>query len=166
MDRIITTDETWLHYYDPETKQQSSMWTLKGNPPPKKAKVCKSSGKNMCIMFMDRKGILLSHFVPEKQTVNSTYYSKVLRRDLINAIRKKRPELYRQLDSIIFHQDNAPAHTAVQTQLEIELLGFERLQHPPYSPDLAPMDFAVFPKLKSALRGIKFHDIEELKRAT
>lgn len=66
LDKIITTDETWLHFYDPETKQQSSMWTLKGNPPPKKAKVCKSSGKNMCIMFMDRKGILLSHFVPDK----------------------------------------------------------------------------------------------------
>lgn len=53
------------------------MLTLKGNPPPKKAKVCKSSGKNTCIMFMERKGILLSHSVPEKQTVNFTYYSKV-----------------------------------------------------------------------------------------
>lgn len=37
LDRIITMDETWLHYYDPETKQQSSMWTLKGNPPPKES---------------------------------------------------------------------------------------------------------------------------------
>lgn len=91
---------------------------------------------------------------------------KVLRGNLIHAIRKKRPELYRRLDSIIFHQDNAPAHTAVQTQLEIELLGFEWLQHPPYSPNLAPMDFAVFPKLKSALRGIKFNDFGELKQAT
>lgn len=39
------------------------------------------------------------------------------------------------------------------------------LPHPPYSPDLAPVDFAVFPKLKSALLGIKFHDFGELKRA-
>lgn len=79
LDRIITTDETWLQYYDPETKQQSSMWTINGNPPSphKKARVCKSSGKNMSIMLMDRKGILLSHFVPEKQTMNSTYFSKV-----------------------------------------------------------------------------------------
>lgn len=77
LDRIITTDETWLYYYDPETKQQSSIWTTKGSAPPKKAKVCKSAGKHMCIMFMDRKGILLTHFVPNGQTVNSAYYSKV-----------------------------------------------------------------------------------------
>lgn len=35
-DGIITTDEMWLHYYDPETKQQSSVWTFKRNLPPKK----------------------------------------------------------------------------------------------------------------------------------
>lgn len=81
-------------------------------------------------------------------------------KDLIHVIRKKR------LDSIIFHQDNAPAHTTVHTHLEIELLGFERFPHPPYNPDLAPMDFDIFPKLKSALQGIKFHDFGELKRAT
>ena len=77
LERIITCDETWLYYYDPETKQQSSVWTVKGTAPPKKARVCKSAGKHMCIMFMDRKGILLTHFVPAGETVNSAYYSKV-----------------------------------------------------------------------------------------
>ena len=77
LDRIITTDETWLYFFDPETKQQSSVWTVKGSAPPKKARVSKSAGKRMCIMFMDRTGIILTHFVPEDQTVNSSYYSKV-----------------------------------------------------------------------------------------
>ena len=77
LNRIITTDETWLYYYDPETKQRSSVWAVKGLAPPKKAHVCKSVGKHMCIMFMDRMGILLSHFVPHGQTDNSAYYSKV-----------------------------------------------------------------------------------------
>lgn len=58
-----------------------------------------------------------------------------------------------------------PAHTAEQMQLAIELLGFEQLFHPSYSPDLVRMDFAVFPKFKSKLCGIKFNDFEELKRA-
>ena len=31
--------------------------------------------------------------------------------------------------------------------------GFEILPHPPYSPDMAPSDFYLFPKLKSHLRG-------------
>jgi hypothetical protein len=35
-------------------------------------------GKNMFILFMDRKGMLLTHAVPHGQTVNSEYYSKVI----------------------------------------------------------------------------------------
>ena len=38
LDRIITTDETWFHYYDPETKQQSSQWKNVDSPRLKKAK--------------------------------------------------------------------------------------------------------------------------------
>ena len=37
LDRIITTDETWFHYYDPETKQQSGQWKNVDSPRPKKA---------------------------------------------------------------------------------------------------------------------------------
>jgi hypothetical protein len=37
LDRIITIDETWFHYYDPETKQQSSQWKHIDSPRPKKA---------------------------------------------------------------------------------------------------------------------------------
>lgn len=88
---------------------------------------------------------------------------QVVRRDLIQALRKKRPGMAQELENIILHQDNAPAHTAVQTTLEIDLLGFERISHPPYSPDLAPMDFALFPAIKSQLRGMKFDNLGELK---
>ena len=31
--------------------------------------------------------------------------------------------------------------------------GFKLIEHPPYSPDLAPADFFLFPKVKSALAG-------------
>lgn len=88
-DRIITTDGTWLHYYDPEGKQASSVWKTPGTPSPKKAKVSKSVGKSMFIMFMDRHGMILTHAVPSGQTVNAAYYSKVVRRELMHAVRKK-----------------------------------------------------------------------------
>ena len=32
---------------------------------------------------------------------------------------------------------------------------------PPYSPDLAPADFFLFPQLKSSLKGRRFQTIEE-----
>lgn len=77
LDRIITTDETWLFLYDPETKEQSSIWKTPASPPAKKARVCKSQGKFMFIFFMDRKGMILKHAVPQHSTVNAAYYSKV-----------------------------------------------------------------------------------------
>jgi len=37
------------------------------------------------------------------------------------------------------------------------------LDHPPYSPDLAPCDFYLFPKVKSALKGTKFQTVQDVK---
>jgi transposase len=37
------------------------------------------------------------------------------------------------------------------------------LPQPPYSPDLAPADFFLFPKLKSTLKGRRFESIEASK---
>ena len=57
-------------------------------------------------------------------------------------------------------------HTAASSQLEIDVLGFQRLSHPPYSPDLAPMDFRAFPEVKSNLRGRKFDSAEDVMAET
>ena len=40
-------------------------------------------------------------------------------------------------------------------------MGINRVRHPPYSPDLAPCDFWLFPKL----RGCRYETIEEMKEA-
>lgn len=93
-----------------------------------------------------------------------TFWFQVLRRDLVQAIRKKRPGI--DLDQIIIHQDNAPGHRAQSMQLEIGLLGFETLEHPPYTPDVAPMDFWVFPEIKAQLRGRRFDSGLELQIET
>ena len=40
-------------------------------------------------------------------------------------------------------------------------MGIKTVRHPPYSPDLAPCDFCLFPKL----RGFGYETIEEMKEA-
>jgi histone-lysine N-methyltransferase SETMAR len=40
-------------------------------------------------------------------------------------------------------------------------LQYELLEHPPYSPDLAPSDFCLFPKLKLFLAGQCFSSNQE-----
>ena len=44
-------------------------------------------------------------------------------------------------------------------------MGIKTVPHPPYSPDLAPCDFSLFPKVKEKLRGCRYETIEEMKEA-
>ena len=39
------------------------------------------------------------------------------------------------------------------------------LHHPPYSPDLAPADYFLFPKVKLQLKGARFDTIQEIQKA-
>ena len=50
-------------------------------------------------------------------------------------------------------QDNAPAHRALLTQKKLVYLGFQYLDHPPYSPDLASSAYHLFPGMKKQLKG-------------
>jgi len=61
----------------------------------------------------------------------------------------------------IFHQDNAPAHKSVLAMGKLRDLHYELLEHPPYSPDLVPSDFYLFPKLKIFLAGQCFSSNQE-----
>jgi len=52
---------------------------------------------------------------------------------------------------VLFLDDNVPAHRALATQTKLAYLGFQCLDHSPYSPDLAPPDYNLFPGLKKQL---------------
>ena len=49
--RLVTIDETWVHYYEPENKAQSRQWVGPGSPRPKKFKTQPSAGKVMATVF-------------------------------------------------------------------------------------------------------------------
>jgi histone-lysine N-methyltransferase SETMAR len=66
---------------------------------------------------------------------------------------------------IIFHQDNAPAHKSVSAMGKLRDLHYELLEHPPYSPHLAPSDFYLKPKLKLFLAGQRFSSNQEATAA-
>jgi uncharacterized protein (DUF924 family) len=38
------------------------------------------------------------------------------------------------------------------------------IPHPPYSPDLVPCDFALFPKLQMKLKGQHFETVSDMQR--
>lgn len=161
--RFITTDETWLPYFVPETKQSSKQWLAKGSTPPLKAKSSALAKKIMLTAFWDENGIVHLDFLPDATTINSEYYCGVLQ-DVYHNLRHRRPGMKSKV--IQLHQDNARPHTARRTMDKISHLNWDLVQHPPYSPDLAPSDYALFPYMKSFLRGRHFNTREEIEQET
>jgi len=101
----------------------------------------------MAWVFWDAEGILFIDYLEKCKTVTGEYYSNLLT-ILDQKIREKRPGM--QKKKIIFHQDNAPAHKSVLAMGKLRDLHYELLEHLLFSPDLAPSDFSLFPKLKSS----------------
>ena len=138
------------------TKTQSSQWKSPGSPRPKKARQVRSNINSMLICFFDEKGIVHKEFVITGQTVNAAFYVEVLKR-LRENVWRKRPDQWRN-NTWLLHHDNAPAHAALLTWFLTDN-NITVVPHPPYTPDLAPSDFFLFPKLKMwkwSLRGDDF----------
>ena len=55
-------------------------------------------------------------------------------------------------------RDNCPAHKAKTTLAKLNDFRWKLLDHPPYSPDLSPLDFYLFRNLKSELFRTRFVD--------
>ena len=159
VERFLTQDECWVHHFEPETKRQSMQWKHSSSPAPKKAKVVSSAGKVMATVFWDAKGVVLVDYLPKGQTINGEYYAKLLRQ-LREAIKAKRPG--KLTKGVLFHQDNAPAHKSAIAMATVHACGFQVVDHPPYSPDLAPSDFHLFPNMKKHLAGKQYRTDDEV----
>ena len=159
LDALVICDECWIYYYDTETKRQSYQWKHAGSPRAKKVRQSKSTHKLLMIPFFNSTGRINMHWVPTGQTVNKEYYVEVLR-EFRKTFRRKTPALFKS-GQWHFHQDNFILVTDYLTKM-----GIKTVPHPPYSPDLVPCDFCLFPKLKEKLTwGCRYKTIEEMKEA-
>ena len=103
--------------------------------------------------FFDSTGMIYMHWVPTGQTVNKEFYVEVLR-EFNKRFLGKRPGLFKS-GQWHFHQDNAPVHNSILVTDYLTKMGIKTVPHPPYSPDFAPCDFWVYPKLKEKLRQLR-----------
>jgi len=115
----------------------------------------------MLVCFFDHKGIVLYEFIAQGQTVNQQCYLEVLTR-LRESVRRKRPGLWP--DKWILHHDSARAHDALRVREFLAKNSITKMDHPPYSLDLALCDFWHFPKLKNALKGQRFSYLSYIQR--
>jgi hypothetical protein len=77
---------------------------------------------------------------------------------------RKAPKKWSTISWFLLHE-NAPAHQSVVVKNFLAKNNVTTLEHPPYSPDLAPVDFYMFPRLKSALKVRCISHATDIKNA-
>jgi histone-lysine N-methyltransferase SETMAR len=125
----------------------------------KKARTQNSLGKLMAALFWNMQGILL---MKKGSTITREVYKETIKK-LKTDRRKKRPH---NCDlKIMLLYDNCRLHKARPVREVIDEWCFVEMEHPPYSPGLAPSDYylLIISKLKKHLRGSRFSSDEYQK---
>jgi len=121
-------------------------WKHPSSPVAKKFKTLPSAGKLMLTIFLDSQGPILETYQERGTTVTSATYCDILQRELKPTIRStRRGKLSKEI--LLLH-NNAHPHTAAHTLETLKQLKWEAMEHPAYSPDLAPSDFHLFNRSK------------------
>jgi histone-lysine N-methyltransferase SETMAR len=75
----------------------------------------------------------------------------------------KNSELWRNHNWLLHHK-NAPAQTSLKTTEFVSNNNMVIVPHAPYSPEIVPCDFALFPKLKMILKARRFETVSDIQR--
>ena len=106
--RLVTVDETWVHYYEPENKAQSRQCVGPVSPRPNKFKTQPSAGKVMATVVWDSKGVIMLDFTPKRITITGVYCANLLDQLRIANRQKRQGKLSK---GVLLQHDNARVHT-------------------------------------------------------
>ena len=159
LSRLVTVDETWVHYYESENKAQSRQCVGPGSLRPKKFKTQPSAGKVMATVFWDAQGVIMLDLIAKKSTITGAYYANLLDYLRIVIREKHRGKLSK---GILLQQDNVRVHNCKIAMDAVERNVYEVIPHPTYSPDLVPSDYFLFPNLEKDICGRHFRSNEKV----
>ena len=154
LEEIVTGDETWIYHFQPNSKAENKVWVSSEGDRAVIACRCKTSNRMLYAIIFDSKGLVLQIPVPKGSSVTGKFYRESVLTHLVDFYQKRRP--CTGVCGIKLLHDNAPAHKFATVQEYLREFGLDVLDHPPYSPDLSPCDFWLFPRLKEMLAGHRF----------
>ena len=149
LEEIVTGDETWIYHFQSVSKAKNKVWVS-----PVIARHCKTSNGMLCAIVFDSKGPVPQIPVPKGSSVTGKFYRESVLTQLVDFYQKRRPRT--GVSGIKLLHDNAPAHKSATVQEYLKESGLNVLDHPPYSLDLSPCDFWLFPRQKEMLAGHHF----------
>ena len=154
LEEIVTGDETWIYHFQPDSKAKNKVWVSSEGDRPVIAGLCKTSNGMLYAIFFDSKCPVLHIPVPKGSSVTGKFYRESVLTQLVDFYQKRRPRT--GVHGIKLLHENAPAHKSATVQEYQKESGLDVSDHPPYSPDLSPCDFWLFPRLKERLAGHRF----------
>jgi histone-lysine N-methyltransferase SETMAR len=123
--------------------------------------------KKMFVIFFNGIGDYKTVISPHGQRMNGTFFIECAIRPLAGVCYPEGRKSHER--RVVVHFDNVPIHNTEAVQecltdcgLRIADCGFRRVNHPAYSPDLAPCDFFLFGAMKENFSGIRFASVDEL----
>ena len=163
LSELLTGDETWVYFFEPQRRVDNKQWIKKGQPRPTIAKRSRSAKKVMYAIFFNSNGPVAQIPTPNGKTVTGKFYRDTVLKQVKKKYQKKRPAT--GLRGIHLIHDNASAHKSQLVQDFLDKEKVVQLPHPPYSPDLSPCDFFLFPRLKKMLAGRRYNSKSALGSA-
>ena len=157
---IITGDETWIRFWDPKTGNNAKAWNNNKNKIIESCKKSISGGKIMVSVFFGKTGINSMDILNEGEKANAAWYRDKCLKSAFNNWKKSHRKC--GYEKIILHHDNAPTHKSAITGQYLKEKKIKILKHPPYSPDLSPCDFWLFPTVKQRMRGSNNYSRDDL----
>jgi histone-lysine N-methyltransferase SETMAR len=149
LDQILTGDECWIYHRSIKKRRSTRAWKRKGQTPEIIVRRGRSEPKTMFVIFFRSTGPVYIHSVERGKTIDQNYYINNCLSPMIENLKKQRPSSGTKGIKIL--HDNATPHTHEATVTFIQSNGMQIIDHPPYSPDLAPCDFWLFDYIKQRL---------------
>ncbi len=139
---VLTGDESWFYLRQIKSKQQNKSWVGQGQSARTVTKRGIFEPKFMFTIFFKRSGMMHLSRLAKGKTIDHESYMKDTLKPLIKGLKEQRPES--GCRNLKFHHDNARPHIHHLVVGLLEAEKFVIMDHPPYSPDLAPCDFWLF----------------------
>ena len=112
------------------------------------------SKKMLYAIFFNSRGPVIQVPCPSGHTVTGQFYKNSVLKKVKEFYNKKRPS--KGWSGVHLLHDNASSHKCEVVKSFLASEKVKLLNHPPYSADLSPCDFFLFPRLKKMLSGNKY----------
>ena len=151
---LLTGDETLVHMFEPQRRADNKQWKRKDKKRPCIAKRTINSKKMLYAIFFTSSGPVVQVPCPSGHTVTGRFYKNSVLKKVKEFYNKKRPS--KGWSGVHLLHDNSSSHKCEVVKSFLASEKVKVLNHSPYSPNLSPCDFFLFPRLKKMLSGNKY----------